>query len=82
MGSKDAEEFRNALIDIASHIIKLDSPFGNCLLYITRSYKLPILIKQIEYVALNGQENSLHFRTTIWKRLKLKMSTLNFSGFR
>lgn len=29
MGSKDAEEFRNALIDIASHIIKLDSPFGN-----------------------------------------------------
>lgn len=27
MGSKDAEEFRDALLDISSNIIKLDSPF-------------------------------------------------------
>lgn len=35
MATKESLEFKNALIDIATHAHQLDSPFGNILLIIT-----------------------------------------------
>ncbi|ENN71173.1 uncharacterized protein LOC109544454 [Dendroctonus ponderosae] len=43
MGSKDAEEFRDALLDISSHTVKLDSPFDRvrCLEWVRKLSALP-----------------------------------------